>query len=381
MGGKEMSGPLAGLCVIEMAGLGPCPLAGQLLADQGAEVTVIDRKPWKPDPTDVHARNKRFIALNLKQREGVDIALDLIRRADILIEGYRPGVMEKLGLDPETCLAANPRLIFGRMTGWGQEGPRAHTAGHDIDYLAISGALHAIGRDGEPPIPPLNLAADYGGGAMFLIFGVLAALFERGRSGKGQVVDAAMVDGVPAMMGLIQTFLARGMWSSKRESNLIDGGAPFYRCYETADGKFIAVGALEPQFFSELVQKAGLPKAHEKDRMDTHNWRARREEYAVLFRKKTRDQWVDIFRDSDACVAPVLDWSEVEHEPHNAARGVFLRVDGVLQAAPAPRFSRTPAASPKGAGGQESNPHEILAECGYSPRRIEELLASGAVVG
>jgi alpha-methylacyl-CoA racemase len=378
MGGKEMSGPLAGLCVIEMAGLGPCPLAGQLLADQGAEVTVIDRKPRKPDPTDIHARNKRFVALNLKQREGVDIALDLIRRADILIEGYRPGVMEKLGLGPETCLAANPHLIFGRMTGWGQEGPRAHTAGHDIDYLAIGGALHAIGRDGEPPIPPLNLAADYGGGAMFLLFGVLAALFERTRSGKGQVVDAAMVDGVPAMMGLIHTFLARGMWSNARESNLIDGGAPFYRCYETADGKFIAVGALEPQFFAELMARAGLPQAHEKDRMDTRNWHARRTEYAEFFRRKTQAEWTEIFRDSDACVAPVLDWSEIEQEPHNVARGTFLRIDGVLQAAPAPRFSRTPAALP--AGARTADSREILRQCGYSNAKIDELVASGALV-
>jgi len=375
-----MSGPLAGLRVVEMAGLGPCPLAGQLLADLGAQVTVIDRKVWKADPTDIHARNKRFIALNLKRVDAVDVALDLIRKADVLIEGYRPGVMEKVGLGPDKCLLANPGLIFGRMTGWGQDGPRAQTAGHDINYLAISGALHAIGRDREPPIPPLNLAADYGGGAMFLLLGVLAALFERSASGKGQIVDAAMVDGVPAMMGLIHTFLARGMWNGSRESNLIDGGAPFYRCYETSDGKYIAVGALEPQFFAELIVKAGLPESHETDRMDPRNWRDRREEYAALFRQKTRDEWAEIFRDSDACVAPVLDWSEIEHEPHNAARGIFRRCNGVLQAAPAPRFSRTPANMPSSAA-QNSGFREILDGCGYSSSQIDELLSSGAILG
>ncbi|MDX5401380.1 MAG: CoA transferase, partial [Rhodobacterales bacterium] len=315
---QAMSGPLNGLKLVEMAGLGPCPLAGQLMADLGAEVVVIDRASGPADPTDINRRGKRSVALNLKTEAGLEAARQIIARADILIEGFRPGVMEKLGLGPVDCHEINPGLIFGRMTGWGQEGPMAMTAGHDINYLSLTGALGAIGRADGPPVPPLNLAADYGGGSMFLIFGVLAALFERSRSGKGQVIDVAMVDGVPAMMGLIHQWLALGRWGQGREANLLDGGAPFYRCYATRDGRALSVGPLEPQFFAELVTLAGLPPDHRADQNDPATWPERRALYAQVFAQKTRDEWMAIFDGTDACVAPVLDWDEVEHHPHNA---------------------------------------------------------------
>lgn len=374
-----MAGPLAGLRLVEMAGLGPCPLAGQLLADLGAQVVVIDRAAAPADPTDVNRRGKRSVALNLKSPDGLEAARRLIARADILIEGFRPGVMEKLGLGPQECHALNPGLIIGRMTGWGQDGPLSMTAGHDINYLALSGALGAIGRADGPPIPPLNLVADYGGGAMFLVFGVLAALYERGHSGRGQVVDAAMVDGVPAMMGLIHQWLARGHWGQARESNLLDGGAPFYRCYATRDGRALAVGPLEPQFFAQLVELAGLPPEHRSDQNDPATWPDRRADYACVFASKTRDEWMAIFAGSDACVAPVLDWDEVEHHPHNAARGTFLRVGHVLQAAPAPRFDRTPAAAPSSPGAPGQDTHSILSELGYAEADIARLRAAGVL--
>ena len=374
-----MAGPLDGLKLVEMAGLGPCPLAGQLMADLGADVVVIDRKSARVDPAEVNRRGKRSVALNLKSAEGLEAAQKLIARADILIEGFRPGVMEKLGLGPEACHAANPGLIFGRMTGWGQQGPLAMTAGHDINYLSLSGALGAIGPAGSPPVPPLNLVADYGGGTMFLIFGVLSALYERSRSGKGQVVDAAMVDGVPAMMGLLHQWMAQGQWGQGRETNLLDGGAPFYRCYTTKDGRALSVGPLEPQFFAQLVALAGLPPEHCEDQNATATWAERRALYAQVFAARTRDEWMAIFDGSDACVAPVLDWDEVEHHPHNAARGTFVRVDGVMQAAPAPRFDRTPAAPPKapGAAGQETA--EILRELGYDDAALMTLREAGAL--
>ena len=374
-----MAGPLTGLNVVEMTGLGPCPLAGQLLADLGAGVVVIDRKSAAADPTDINRRGKRSVALNLKSVEGLEAARRLIARADILIEGFRPGVMEKLGLGPADCHASNPGLIIGRMTGWGQEGPLAMTAGHDINYLSLTGALGAIGRADGPPVPPLNLAADYGGGTMFLIFGVLAALFERGRSGRGQVVDAAMVDGVPAMMGLIHQGLAQGWWGQGRESNMLDGGAPYYRCYATKDGKALSVGPLEPQFFAELVERAGLPPEHRADQTDPATWAERRALYAQVFARKTRDEWMAIFDGSDACVAPVLDWDEVEHHPHSAARGTFCRVDGVMQAAPAPRFDRTPAATPQAPGAPGRDTADILAELGFDAADLARMREGGAL--
>lgn len=374
-----MSGPLAHLKVIEMAGLGPCPLAGQLLADLGAEVILIDRQSGEADPTDINRRNKQSIALNLKTESGLKIAQQLIAKADILIEGFRPGVMEKLGLGPEACHQQNPGLIYGRMTGWGQTGPLAQSAGHDLNYLALTGALSAIGPQGKAPIPPLNLVADYGGGTMFLLLGVLSALYERSHSGKGQVIDAAMVDGVPAMMGLIHMLLARQQWSPERESNLLDGGAPFYRCYETADGKHLSVGPLEPHFFAQLLKKAGLPEDEIATQYTYQQWPKKREQYQALFKTKTRDQWMAIFDGSDACVAPVLGFDEVESHAHNAARENFLRVDGIMQAAPAPRFDRTPAAAPTAPLAAGANATELLSRLGYSEAEIMALNESGAL--
>ena len=374
-----MAGPLDGLKIVEMAGLGPCPLAGQLLADLGAEVVVIDRKSAAADPTEVNRRGKHSVALNLKSPLGLDAARRLIGQADILIEGFRPGVMEKLGLGPSDCHEINPRLIIGRMTGWGQTGPLAMTAGHDINYLALSGALGAIGAADGPPVPPLNLVADYGGGTMFLIFGVLAALFERGKSGRGQVVDAAMVDGVPAMMGLIHQGLAQGWWRKGREGNMLDGGAPYYRCYVTKDGRALSVGPLEPQFFAERVELAGLPAAHCHDQTEPATWADRRALYAQVFARKTRDEWMEIFAGSDACVAPVLDWDEVEHHPQTAARGTFVRVGGVMQAAPAPRFDRTPAAAPAAPGAAGQDTDAILSALGYDAAELARLRDEGVL--
>lgn len=374
-----MTGALAGLKVVEMAGLGPCPLAGQLLADHGAEVILVDRRSAPVDPTDVNRRGKRSIALNLKTPEGIEVLRQLIARSDILIEGFRPGVMEKLGVGPEECRAINPGLIFGRMTGWGQTGPLSKSAGHDLNYLAITGALGAMGRKGEPPIPPLNLVADYGGGAMFLLFGVLMALYERNNSGKGQVIDAAMVDGVPAMMGLLHAMLANGFWSTGRESNMLDGGAPYYRCYETSDRKYISIGAIEPQFFAELVTLAGLPEEHCASQNDRGAWPTRSEDYAAIFRTRTRDEWAEIFEGSDACAAPVLNWTEVEAHEHNKERGTFVRVGNVMQAAPAPRFDRTPAGDPNSPGARGADTTSILSELGYSEADTSDLSDRGVL--
>ncbi len=322
------AGPLAGLKVIEMAAIGPVPLAGQLLGDLGADVIVIDRKSGKPDQTDINRRNKRSIALDLKSEAGRDALLKLLETADILIEGFRPGVMEKLGLGPDDC---PDHLIYGRMTGWGQDGPLAQTAGHDINYLAITGLLHAIGPK-DHPVPPLNLAADYAGGTMFLLLGVLSALYERQASGKGQVVDAAMVDGAPALAGLFHTMLARGQWSGDREDNLLDGGAPFYRCYETSDGKHMSVGPLEPQFFAAMSQILGV----ELPQYDRTQWPIHHERLREIFASRTRDEWTAAFDGTDACVAPVLDWSEAPNHPHNMARKTFIAPDEYHPGRPCP---------------------------------------------
>jgi alpha-methylacyl-CoA racemase len=344
-----VTGPLAGLAVIEMAAIGPVPMAGQILADLGATVTVIDRRAGQDISREVHRRGKRSVALDLKSEAGRAAALALLGGADVLIEGFRPGVMERLGLGPEAVLALNPRLVYGRMTGWGQAGPLAASAGHDLTYLALTGALHAIGRAGEPPPPPLNLVADYGGGAMMLLVGCLAALWERGRSGRGQVVDAAMVDGVPALMGLLHSLRATGLWQDRREANWLDGGAPWYRCYACADGKFVALAALEPEFFATFLGLAGLPADWLARQMDRDAWPAMGEAIAARLAERTRDDWAAVFEGSDACCAPVLDWAEAPAHPHMVARGVFLTAGGVLQAAAAPRFSRTPGeAGPMG---------------------------------
>jgi alpha-methylacyl-CoA racemase len=365
------TGPLASLKVVEFSGLGPAPLAGQLLADLGAQVITVDRKAAPADPTDINRRGKRSVVLDLKSPKGVAAARRLIADNHVLIEGFRPGVMERLGLGPDDCPNT---LIYGRMTGWGQDGPWAHTAGHDINYLALTGALHAMGQLGEPPVPPLNLVADYGGGTMFLVFGILAAVIERGISGKGQVVDAAMVDGVPAMMGLIHGMLARGSWGEARADNWLDGAAPFYRCYTCLDGKFVAVGALEPQFYAILLDKLGLPQAYLDVQNDKETWPERRDEFAAVFLTQSRDAWAAHFAGSDACVAPVLTFSEVPKHPHMAARQVLDVRKGVVQSSGAPRFSRS-ALGKTGTShaiGQDSA--DILREIGFSGSELDDFL-------
>jgi alpha-methylacyl-CoA racemase len=333
-----LSGPLASLKVVEFTGLGPAPLAGQLLADMGAEVVTVDRKAAKADPTDINRRGKKSVVLDLKSAAGVAAAKRLIAASDVLIEGFRPGVMERLGLGPQHCPES---LIYARMTGWGQGGPWADRAGHDLNYLALTGALHAIGERDRPPVPPLNLVADFGGGTMFLLFGILSAVIERGVSGRGQVVDAAMVDGVPAMMGLIHGMIAQRRWGETRQSNWLDGGAPFYRCYTCSDGKFISVGALEPQFYAILLDKLGLPEAYRADQNDESTWAARTAEFAEVFAQRSRDEWAEVFEGTDACVAPVLTFSEAPQHAHMRQRGTLVDVAGVTQAGPAPRFSRS----------------------------------------
>lgn len=354
-----MPGPLAGLQIVEMAGIGPAPLAGQLLADLGADVIIIDRAAAPVDKTDVNRRGKRSIVLDLKTDDGRATARKLINRAGIVIEGFRPGVMERLGLGPANL---NDHVIFGRITGWGQDGPLSQTAGHDINYLSLTGALAAMGSPENPPMPPLNLAADYAGGTMFLLLGILSALYERQHSGKGQVIDAAMVDGVPALMGLFHRFLAQGNWTLERHKNLLDGGAPFYRCYKTSDDKFISVGPLEPQFHALLLEKAGLPAEHQRTQNDRATWAAKGALYEEIFARRTQAEWCQIFDGTDACVAPVLNMVEAPQHPHMAARNSFTVVDSVLQAAPAPRFSRSQTDQITAPAAPGAHTAEILAE-------------------
>lgn len=361
MSAGARKGPLASLRVVEFSGLGPAPLAGQLLADLGADVITVDRKAAPADPADINRRGKRSVVLDLKSDAGLKAARALIASADMLIEGFRPGVMERLGLGPEDC---PERLIYGRMTGWGQSGPWAQTAGHDINYLALTGALHAMGSADGPPVPPLNMVADYGGGTMFLLFGLLSAVIERGVTGRGQVVDAAMVDGVPAMMGLIHGMLAQGSWTEERESNWLDGAAPFYRCYTCADGKFIAVGALEPQFYAILLEKLGLPAEYTASQNDTITWPERAKEFAEIFATRSRDDWALHFDGSDACVAPVLTFSEAPDHPQMAARSNMLRVGGVLQSGQAPRFGRETPAMPSPPRAIGADTADVLDELG-----------------
>jgi alpha-methylacyl-CoA racemase len=338
-----MAGPLRGLRVLEFAGLGPAPFACMLLSDMGADVVTIDRPQARVgDPRNVMQRGRTLVQLDLKSSADLDRARDLADHADVLVEGFRPGVMERLGLGPEEALQRNPALVYARMTGWGQEGPLARTAGHDINYIALSGALHAIGPR-ERPVAPLNLLGDYGGGSLYLVTGVLAALFERRQSGRGQVVDAAIVDGVTSLMTQFVGMGLRGSFVEQRESNLLDGAAPWYTVYETADGQHVSVGALEPQFFSELGRRIGLAAEWSAARDDRARWPALRAELAAIFRTHTRDEWTALLQDSDSCVAPVLSLSEAAGHVHNAQRSTFVEVDGVRQPAPAPRFSRTPA--------------------------------------
>jgi len=353
-----MVGPLHGLKIVEMVGIGPGPFCAMVLADLGAEVLRIDR-PRGPggaatahvlpaDPRfDVLARGRTTLEVDLKKPGAIDDMLAVIERADALLEGFRPGTMERLGLGPDACLARNPRLVYGRMTGWGQHGPLSQAAGHDINYIALSGALHAIGPHGGKPTVPLNYVGDFGGGAMLLAVGMLAALLEAKGSGQGQVVDAAMTDGAALLSTMMYGFAAHGWWSNVRGSNMLDGGAHFYDTYRCADGKHVALGAIEPQFYATLRERCGLTDPAFDAQMDPAAWPALKEKLEALFATKTRDAWCALLEGSDACFAPVLDWDEAPRHAHNVARETFITVDGVLQPAPAPRFSRTPAAVPR----------------------------------
>ena len=377
-------GPLTGVRVIELAGIGPGPFTAMMLADLGADVIRVDRTApagFGRLPGDLLHRNRRSLAVDLKSAAGREVVRALVRDADALIEGFRPGVTERLGLGPEDCLAVNPRLVYGRMTGWGQDGPLARYAGHDIDYLALTGALHGIGRAGERPVPPMNLLGDFGGGGMMLALGIVSALYAVHAGAAGQVVDAAIVDGVSVLATQIHALRRFGMWQDPRGVNLLDGGAPFYDTYECADGRHLAVGALEPQFYDELVRLTGFPLPGDEapDRTDPANWPALREAWARLFRTRTRDEWTELLGTSDACVAPVLDWREAPEHPHLAARSVFVEHDGVTQPAPAPRFSGTPTSvrRPPPQPGQHTD--EVLAEAGFDADRIAALRAAGAI--
>jgi alpha-methylacyl-CoA racemase len=369
-------GPLAGLKVVELAGIGPGPFAAMLLADLGAEVVRVDRPGGGgliPAEMDVLARGRRSIAVDLKNPSGAEAVLRLAERADVLIEGFRPGVAERLGVGPEACHARNPRLIYGRMTGWGQDGPLAPRAGHDIAYIAITGVLHAIGRAGGPPQVPLNLVGDFGGGGMYLVVGVLAALWESARSGRGQVVDAAIVDGAAHLAAGIYGMLGAGLWHDQRGVNTLDTGAPFYDVYATADGGYVAVGAIEPQFYAELLARLGLTE-EEAPQTAAES----RQRFAEVFRTRTRDEWTTVFEGSDACVAPVLSMTEAAGHPHLAARGTFVDCDGVVQPAPAPRFSRTEAVLGTPPAPAGTHTREVLAD--WDVAGADELIAAGAVV-
>ena len=380
-------GPLQGLTIIEIAGIGPGPFAAMSLADQGADVIRVER-PGGSMFTAAHNpkldflnRGKRCISVNLKEPEGVETVLALLEKADALLEGNRPGVMERLGLGPEICMARNPALVYGRMTGWGQEGPMAQEAGHDINYVALSGALHAIGRAGEKPAIPLNLVGDFGGGGLMLAYGMVCALLEAKNSGRGQVVDAAMIDGASTLMA--STFAANqvGFWTDERGTNLLDGGSHFYDVYETADGKYISLGSIEPQFYAALLEKLGDDATYFENQFDMENWPAMKDRMAAIILGKTRDEWDEVLSGADICYAPVLSMSEVRHHPHHQARGTFLDDGEVWQPAPAPRFSRTPGEIRGCAAAIGEHSEDILREFGFSDDEIARKLESGAVQG
>jgi alpha-methylacyl-CoA racemase len=337
------SGPLAGVRIVEFAGIGPGPFACMMLADMGAEVVTLDRVGAKKNLKSVAGRGRKVLELDLKDRASIAQALDLLANADALVEGFRPGVMERLGLGPEVVLARNPRLVYGRMTGWGQEGPLAQAAGHDINYISVTGALAAIGTK-ERPVPPLNLVGDFGGGALYLVVGVLAALLEAKKSGKGQVVDTAMCDGAASLMSMFFDMAAAGRWTDQRETNFLDGGAHFYGVYECACGQFVSIGSIEPQFYALLRERAGLSEACFDAQMDRDGWPALKQKLVEVFKTKSRDEWCKIMEGTDICFAPILTMQEAPHHPHMAARETFVTRHGVTQPAPAPRFSRTPSA-------------------------------------
>ena len=381
-----MSGPLSGVKVLELAGIGPGPFCAMMLADMGADVLRVDRL----EPADlglplearfdILARGRRSIALDLKRAEAIEIVLALSERADVLIEGFRPGVTERLGLGPETCGARNPRLVYGRVTGWGQHGPLAHAPGHDINYIAVSGALHAIGRAGQAPVPPLNLVGDYGGGAMYLAFGIVCALVERQSSGRGQVIDAAMSDGAASLMSIFYARLAAGAWQDERGVNAIDGGAPWYDVYETSDGEHIAIGSIEGRFYARLMQLLGLDAQMLPEQHDKARWPELRARLRDAFKQKTRDAWCELLQGHDVCFAPVLSLAEAPVHPHNCARATFIERDGVVQPAPAPRFSRTPGSIGRGAPQRGEGGAAALADWGFDAATLDRFRANGALM-
>jgi alpha-methylacyl-CoA racemase len=381
------SGPLAGIRIIEIAGIGPGPFAGYLLADLGADVVKVDRSknaglgdPSTP-PSDILQRGRRSIAVDLKSPEGVEVVLRLAEQADGMYEPFRPGVAERLGIGPEAALARNPKLVYGRMTGWGQDGPYAHTAGHDINYISLAGALFHMGRKGGPPTFPMNLVGDFGGGGMLLAYGMLAGLLHASRTGEGQVIDAAMVDGTAALMAMFHAFTAMGILEEARGENMLDSGAHFYDVYECADGEYVSIGSIEPQFYAELLRLTGLEGEDLPYQMDKSQWAAMKERLAAIFRSKTRDEWCEVMEGTDVCFAPVLRMSEAVHHPHNVQRGTFIRRDGIVQPAPAPRFSATPGEVQRPPAHAGQHTAEVLDDwLGLDADEIAKLRASGAIV-
>lgn len=376
-------GPLNGYTVLELAGIGPAPMGGMVLADMGAEVIRIDRASGASALVmkDVSARGKKSVVLNLKDAGGIETLLRMVENADVVIDPYRPGVCEKLGIGPDVCLARNPKLVFARMTGWGQEGPLANAAGHDINYISITGALYAMGRKGEKPVPPLNLVGDMGGGGMLLVNGILAALLEAANSGKGQVVDAAMVDGAAQLMWMFHGFEALGMWdATQRESNMLDGAAHYYDTYECADGEYVSIGSIEPQFYALLKEKAGLAEEDFGNQNDQSQWAVMKEKLSAVMKQKTQAQWCEIMEGTDVCFAPVLNFMDAPGHPANVARDTYIEVDGITQPAPAPRFSRT--ASQVAHGGHEpgQDTDKVLTAMGFGEQELTALKASGAIV-
>ena len=377
-------GPLNGFKIIELAGIGPGPFCGMMLADMGAEVIRVERiaaAQAAEAPKDVLTRNRRSIAVDLKNPKGVETVLRLVEGADGLIEGFRPGVTERLGLGPEQCQARNPRLVYGRMTGWGQEGPMAQAAGHDINYISLAGALHAIGRPGERPVPPLNLVGDFGGGGMLLAYGMVCGLLEVTKSNEGQVIDAAMVDGTAALMAMFYSMSASGAFDTQRGTNLLDGGAHFYDTYETADGEHVSIGSIEPQFYALLMEKAGLDAEYFQPQMNKGRWGELKAKLTEVFLTKTQAEWCDIMEGSDVCFAPVLNLINAATHPHNVARNSYQEVAGVLQQAPAPRFSRTPAAAIQAPRVPGEDSASVLADFGLTATEVAQLTEQGVVSG
>jgi alpha-methylacyl-CoA racemase len=374
------TGPLIGIKVVELAGIGPGPYAGQLLADMGADVIVIDRPGGSIVPKAIDGRGKQSLILDLKKPEAVKVLLKLVETADVLIEGLRPGVTERMGVGPDACHAVNPGLIYGRMTGWGQTGPWSQMAGHDINYIGMTGVLNAIGKDGQPPVPPLNVVGDFGGGSMFLVNGILAALVERARTGKGNIVDAAIVDGTNSLMSFVHGMAGLGQWRTQREANLLDGAMPFYRCYMTADGKFMAVGCIEPQFFAAMMDRLPLGKDAYGGQHDRAAWPKQHEMLEDVFATKTRDAWEAIFAGTDACVTPVLDYVEAASHPANAARHAFVHDGRWLHPQVAPRLATQPLATHFDIATKGGDFAAILSEAGLGDDDISQLIAAGAVV-